>query len=347
MADPRGSAGAGGDRLGPTGLVQRLWEGSGGAGTRVLGTLLLPAEAGFRAAVRLRNAAYRFGVADTDAPPVPAISVGNITVGGTGKTPIVRWLVRRLVERGWTPGILHGGYAEDEPILHRRWFPNLPVVADRDRLRGAGEAMRRGADVLVLDDAFQHRRFGRDLDLVLVAAETWTRAARLLPRGPYREAPRALRRADLVLITRRTAEAAVAVRAEVEAGRVSGRPTARVHLRPGAWLDRRFRTRAGSPPGPAMAVAAVGRPDDFFDQVEGVGVELADAIAFPDHHPYTPAEATALREEAGDRPIVTTAKDAVKLAGLLPGSDLWILEQDVVFESGRERVLRAVDEVVS
>ena len=335
------------DRLGPSGVVQRLWEGGGGPGIRVLGALLGPAELGFRAAVRVRNAAYRVGLADTDAPPVPAISVGNITVGGTGKTPLVRWLVRRLVERGWVPGILHGGYADDEPLLHRRWFPDLPVVADRDRLRGAGEAMRRGADVLVLDDAFQHRRFGRDLDLVLVSAETWSRTARLLPRGPYRESPRALRRADLVVITRRTADGRAAARVEVEAARVSGCPTARVHLRPGAWLDARFRPRPGPPAGPALAVAAVGRPDDFFDQAESVGVQLGDAIAFPDHHPYTPAEAAVLQEEAAGRPIVTTAKDAVKLGELLRGADLWILEQDVVFESGRERVTRAIDEVVT
>ena len=143
------------DRLGPADAVQRLWEGQqGGLGGRLLGALLTPAELGFRAAVHARDAAYRSGLMDSDAPPVPAISVGNLTVGGTGKTPMVRWLVRRLIRRGFTPGILHGGYAEDEPELHRRWFPDLPVVADRDRLRGAGTAMQDGADVLVLDDAF-------------------------------------------------------------------------------------------------------------------------------------------------------------------------------------------------
>src|SRR5690606_7983757 len=130
------------------------------------------------------------------------------------------WLVRELVRRGFTPGILHGGYAEDEPDLFRLWFPQLPVVAERDRLRGAGKAMHQGADVLVLDDAFQHRRFGRDLDVVLVAAETWTRHARLLPRGPYREPPRSLRRADVVVVTRRTASAEQAARVEVDVARI-------------------------------------------------------------------------------------------------------------------------------
>ncbi|MEJ2504469.1 MAG: tetraacyldisaccharide 4'-kinase, partial [Gemmatimonadota bacterium] len=240
-----GAAGAAlAGRLEPTDAVQRLWEGGApGLGSRLLGALLTPAELGFRAAVRARDMAYRSGFMDADAPPIPAISVGNLTVGGTGKTPMVRWLVRTLVGQGYTPGILHGGYADDEPELHRRWFPDLPVVADKDRLRGAGTAMQEGADVLVLDDAFQHRRFGRDLDLVLVAAESWSRGARLLPRGPYRESPRALRRADVVIITRRTADGDAAARVEVEVARISGKRTARVHLRPGPWLDAGFRTR--------------------------------------------------------------------------------------------------------
>lgn len=344
MADRTGSEGE--DRLGPEGAIQRLWEGDEGLSGRVLGALLAPAELGFRAAVRARNVLYRSGVADSKAPPIPAISIGNITVGGTGKTPMVRWLVRRLVARGWTPGILHGGYAEDEPELHRRWFPDLPVVADRDRLRGAGIAMEEGADVLVLDDAFQHRRFGRDLDIVLVAAETWSRHARLLPRGPYRESPAALRRADVIVVTRRSAPTEASARAEVEIARLSGRQTARVHLRPGPWLEAGGAPRAGTPDGKALAVAGIGRPDDFFDQAEEAGAQLGEAIAFPDHHGYTAEEASELARLAGGGPLVTTAKDAVKLAVLLPDADLWVLEQEVAFESGREWLLNAVDAVL-
>jgi tetraacyldisaccharide 4'-kinase len=311
MADRpgNGEADEGPDRLGASGVVQRVWEREGGAAERTVAALLVPAELAYRGAVRARNAAYRSGLLDTDAPPIPTISVGNITVGGTGKTPVVRWLVQRLVARGFTPGILHGGYADDEPELHRR--------------------------------------FGRDLDIVLVAAESWARDARLLPRGPYRESPLALRRADLVIVTRRTADPEVAVRTEHDVARISGSPTARIHLRPAGWLDGRFQDREGAPPGPALAVAGVGRPDDFFDQAEDAGAQLADAVAFPDHHPYTRAEATALLEEAAGRPLVMTAKDAVKLAPWLAGSDLWVLEQVVAFESGRDRVLRRVDEVVS
>jgi tetraacyldisaccharide 4'-kinase len=344
MADPTGREG---ERLGPGDAVQRLWEGERGLTGRFLGALLTPAELGYRAVMRARNVAYGAGVAGTNSPPVPAISVGNITVGGTGKTPMVRWVVRQLVRRGWTPGILHGGYAEDEPALHRMWFPDLPVVAEKNRLLGAGRAMQQGADVLVLDDAFQHRRLRRDLDIVLVAAETWSRHARLLPRGPYREPPSSLRRADVVVVTRRTASVEAAAHVEVDVGRISGRRTARAFLRATRWLRPDGTTREGRPRGAAIAVAGIARPDDFFDHAEEWGAELVDAIAFPDHYPYSVAEARELERIAAGGPIVTTAKDVVKLAPMIPSADLWVLEQTVTFESGREWVLRAMEEVLS
>ena len=99
--------------------------------------------------------------------------------------------------------------------------------------------------------------------------------------------------------------------------------------------------------GRAIAVAGIARPDDFFDQAEGAGARLADAIAFPDHHAYTPGEASALVALAEGGPIVMTAKDAVKLAPLMPGADIRVLDQKVVFESGQETLLSAVDRVLA
>lgn len=347
MAGRADKEGDGSGRMSPREAIERLWAGETGLSGRLLGAALTPAELAYRSAMRARNAAYNAGVAGTDVPPVPAISVGNITVGGTGKTPMVRWVVERLRKRGWTPGILHGGYAEDEPALHRLWFPDLPVVAERDRLRGAGRAMNLGADVLVLDDAFQHRRIGRDLDIVLVAAETWDARARVLPRGPYREPLGSLRRADLIVVTRRSASAERAEAVEAEVMEVSGRPTARALLAARNWLHGDGSPRQGTPHGPAVAAAGVAGPDAFFDQAEAAGARLVDAIAFPDHHRYTAGEAAALQRLAGDGPLVVTAKDAVKLVRLIPETDLWVLEQKVTFEDGRDRVLRAVNAVVS
>lgn len=347
MADRTDSEAAASAPLGPADAVQRLWEGDTRLVGRLLGAALTPAELGYRAVMRARNAAYGAGVAPVDVPPVPAISIGNISVGGTGKTPMVRWLVRLLRRRGWTPGILHGGYAEDEPALHRAWFPELPVVADRDRLRGAGRAMSLGADVLVLDDAFQHRRIGRDLDIVLIAAETWTARPRLLPRGPFREPLSALRRADLLVVTRRTATAERAAEVARDAARVSGRLTARVFLQARRWIRPDGSPREGAPRGDAVALAGIARPDDFFDQAEDAGARLVDAIAFPDHHPYDEREAAAILRLAAGGPIVMTAKDAVKLAPMMQLADVWVLEQKITFEAGRAELLAAVEAVVS
>ncbi|MFO7893528.1 MAG: tetraacyldisaccharide 4'-kinase [Longimicrobiales bacterium] len=339
MADPTADPGGA-----PAGLVERLWEGRLGPLGIVLGALLTPPELAFRGIVAARDVAYRTGLFRSHPAPVPAISVGNLTVGGTGKTPLVRWLVGELVTRGRTPGILHGGYSDDEPELHRRWFPELPVVATRDRMEAARSAVADGADVLVLDDAFQHRRIRRSLDVVLLAAESWTDRPRLLPRGPYREPLRALDRADVVVVTRRRAPAAAA--ADV-ARSVRGRtsvPVAVASLAPGGWLTPDGTPREGRPVR-GVAVAGVGRPKAFFQQVADLGVSLTGTLAFRDHHPYHPADADGIRDAAGAAPVITTAKDAVKLETLLPDTDLWVLDQTVTFEEGREAVVEGFEEV--
>lgn len=333
------------DRSGAPGVVERLWDGRLGPLGSVLGVLLIPAELAFRAIVAIRGAAYRTGLLPTHPAPAPAISVGNLTVGGTGKTPLVRWITEHLVEHGRTPGILHGGYSDDEPALHRRWFPSLPVVAERDRRAGAERAVAAGADVLVLDDAFQHRRLGRALDLVVVSAESWTSSPRLLPRGPYREPLKALDRADLVVVTRRragsddAAQVARSVRSHCDA------PVAVARLAPGGWLTGDGAPRDGAP-SRGVAVAGIGRPASFFDQVARSGVTLTDTLAFRDHHEYGPEDAARIREAAGGGAVVTTAKDAVKLGPLLPDADLWVQDQAVIFEEGERSVKEALEEAV-
>ena len=330
---------------GAVGVVERLWEGRLGVPGRLLSLLLVPAEVAFRGLVAVRGAAYRTGLLRTHGTPAPTISVGNLTVGGTGKTPLVRWITARLVERGRTPGILHGGYSDDEPALHRRWFPSLPVIAERDRVRGAEAAVAAGADVLVLDDAFQHRRIARTLDAVVVAAESWTPRPRLLPRGPYREPVGALGRADLVIVTRRRggrdeAEGvARSVRTRTDA------PVAVARLAPGGWLAADGTPRAGRPE-QGVAVAGIGRPAAFFSQVAESGVRLTATMPFRDHHEYGPGDAARIREVAAGEAVITTAKDAVKLAELLPDTDIWVHDQRVVFEEGEDVVVEAIEETI-
>src|SRR5438067_5843920 len=171
---------------------------------------LWPAASLFGAVVRARGLLYDAGMLASTPLALPAIGVGNLTVGGTGKTPVAAWLARRLLERGASPAIVLRGYGDDEPRVHATLNPDVQVLVDADRVRGVAEAARRGADVAVLDDAFQHRRARRTLDVVLVSAELGTRHARMLPAGPYREPLVALRRASVVVVTRKSSTIAEA-----------------------------------------------------------------------------------------------------------------------------------------
>ncbi len=324
--------------------VTARWERGEGLGP--VGWALAPVALLYRFASGAYHGLYDTGIIRPRAVPVPVLSVGNLTVGGAGKTPVTRWLVDRLRERGRRPAVLHGGYEEDEPALHRRWNPEVPVLVGRDRVRNARRAAEAGADVVVLDDAFQHRRLARDLDVALVAAEGWTGAASMLPRGPWREPLSALARADLVCITRKIASADAAARAADGVARRADMPVARLWLRPGGWTDGRGVPRHGEP-GQALGVAGVAGPASFFVQAEDAGARLGDTLAYPDHHRYDRRTLAAIRDAAGAGPVVTTAKDAVKLVDGLDPARLWVLEQEVAVEQGMAFIEQALDGLLS
>lgn len=328
--------------------MERWWHGEAGWPGAVLDRATAPAEFAFRGALRLRAWLYDRGLMATRRVRVPVVSVGNIAVGGTGKTPVVRWLVDELRRRGATPGVLHGGYAMDEPELHRRWYAGLPVVANRDRYAGAARAIEAGATVLVLDDGFQHRRLHRDLDLALVAAENWTAAPRLLPRGPWREPPAALARAHVVAITRKAAGLEDARRVAGElAGFVNPAKIVCLHIRPGRWVRWGASGPDHTAPTEAVAVAGIAQPDLFVENAVRTGVQVSDALIFPDHHAYRPADWAKIRAVAAERPIVTTEKDAVKLGPLAGDAELWYLEQEVGAEAGAELLFEHLDGLVA
>ncbi|HSJ13692.1 MAG TPA: tetraacyldisaccharide 4'-kinase [Longimicrobiales bacterium] len=312
-------------------LTSRWWSGELGAGGAALDVLTLPLERVYAAAVAARNRRYDDG-REVTRVPVPVISVGNLAVGGSGKTPVAAWLVRTLQERGRRPALLHGGYAADEPALHRMWLPGVPVLAQRDRVAAARTAIAAGADVLVLDDGFQHRRLARDVDLVLVAAERWTARPRLLPRGPWREGPAALRRASLVAITRRTADPARSARVAAELGAWTDAPVLGLRLDPAGWT--RDGNPAIAPEGWALAVAGVADPTAVAANARAAGAQVHDLLAFPDHHEYGAADARRILAAAVQGRIVTTEKDWIKLQRLLPADSVWVLRQHVQLESG-------------
>lgn len=323
----------------PDDFARRVWAGEGGALGAALRVALAPAEAAFRGIVAARNGAYDRGWLRAEHVDLPVISVGNVAVGGAGKTPFAAWLARRLVDWGRKPAIALRGYGEDEIVLHRELNPDVPVFRGKRRADAACEALAAGRDAVVLDDAFQHRALARDLDLVLIPVEGWEPRPRVLPRGPWREGLRALARADVLVLTRKSADAARAraVAAELAAMR-PGTPIVQCALLPSGLVP--LHGGAGTATDAlahrrVLAVAALATPEPFFDALRQAGAEV-EAAAYPDHHPFSEDDVRALGARAAGRMLVMTHKDAVKLRALLPGGDAWVLEQRVTIESGAD-----------
>jgi len=260
---------------------------------------------------------------------VPVISVGNLGVGGSGKTPFVLWLAAELTRQGRKPVLLcrgDGGTARDVQRVTRESDPSLvgdeacvlaaagdwPVISARDRLAGARQAARLG-DVIVLDDGFQYRQLARDCDIVLVPDAGLGNGC-LLPAGPLREPVEALARADFIVCPSHP--------------KLPGLPA---HTRIWQWRAEADGIRDVMGVGQALrgrvlAVAGIARAERFFRALRRHGLLLEDTLAFPDHHRYRAGEVRRMLE-AG-LPVVTTGKDAVKLRRLWPADRaLWVLEQ--------------------
>jgi len=313
---------------------------------------LLPAAALWRGGMALREAAYRRGWFARHDLPLPSVSVGNLTVGGSGKTPVAIWIARHYLRRGIKPGILLRGYGGDETQVHRRSVPEAAVVADPDRVAGAAVAMARGAQVLVLDDAYQRLDVRRDLNIAVVAAET-TRAVRWpVPAGPWREGLHALDRADAVIVTRKRAsrEAAAALAEELSAlvegpvaiaylglvrldGLVSGRPVDATTL-----AGRRV-----------VAASGIADPDAFVAQVKSTGAAV-QAATWKDHHDFRDEDVAWLAHAArrADH-VVITEKDAVKLRDRWPAAvpEPLVAVLDLAWERDGERIVAALDAVIT
>jgi tetraacyldisaccharide 4'-kinase len=297
--------------------------------------LLLPAAA-YGGAVRLRNRYYDQKSSAMRAS-LPVLSVGNLTVGGTGKTTIVAWLVRRLQEWGHCPAVVSRGYGGkagrgplvvsnggeplvgpdrcgDEPYLLAKSLHGAKVVVGSDRHAGADAARAMGADVVVLDDGFQHRRLARDLDLVLLDAAGPFGNYHLLPAGSLREPISGLKRADVVLITRsRPAESFVVLERVVRRYNATCPILRSSHHRLG-FFDVAG-TRVARPP-KAVAFCGIGNPASFLSDIEAEGVEVVAFRPFPDHHPFSAEEWRELVRSADehDAALVTTEKDLARLS---------------------------------
>ena len=314
--------------------VERLWDGSGIAVE--LGRLLLAPAAGvYGVGVGLRNAAYAVGVLRSRTATVRTVSVGNLRVGGTGKTPLTRWLAEQARDRGVAAAIVsrgHGGSERtphvvgdachvtsdvarsgDEAVMLAR-TSGVPVVAGRDRAAAAILAVETfGSRLLLCDDAFQHRALRRDLDLVLVDGAERGGLRRLLPVGPLREPLRALKRAGIVLVSRRDGVSDPGPAPASSARWLQVRFTPRALVQPAAdgWEEIGLAALAGQR---VLAVSGVARPAPIYQTLRDWDAELVHVLEYPDHHAY---DARAWHDIAaagkGVDLIVTTEKDLVKL----------------------------------
>ncbi len=313
---------------------------------------------GYGAGVRLRGALYDAGVLRGErVEGLRVVSVGNLNVGGTGKTPAVLYLAELLVREGRRVGLLTRGYgrdskaplsftgagalpsveeAGDEPLLLARRCPGARVLVGADRRALAYRARDEfGLEVALLDDGFQHRRLARDEDVVVVDEAVGFGNGRMLPRGPLREPRSALRRATLYWVR-------AAARPPPSVGVLPG-PCVRTRYGPTAWVDPEGRLHglealAGQP---VLALAGLARPGGFLRTLEEVGVEVRDTAFFADHHRFSARELDAVRSRAaslGAR-VVTTEKDRVRLP---EGFEAWAVRLGVEVLEGEAHLRRAL-----
>lgn len=299
--------------------------------------LLAPAWCAYRPLIALRGVAYDHGWLRVKRLPVPVLSVGNLTAGGTGKTPLTRHLARACLARGFKPVILSRGYRGDgQANDEAREVDECPVVCDPDRHAGGSRAIADGATCLILDDGFQHRRLHRDLDLVAIdATRPWGdadgRAGAVLPLGYLREGRAALARAQVIAITRADLVDPAALALLTGQLAATGRPVVRVvdgpaELRPLAGGSAQPVSHVANRP--VLLASGLGNPLGFERSAERHGFKVTLSVRFGDHHAFTPADAAMLAGEAHRRGavLIVTGKDAVKLAPMLPAvAEAWAL----------------------
>ena len=309
--------------------------------------LLAPLGVCYRMFAGLRRLTYRWGIRPVPVLPAPVIVVGNITVGGTGKTPLVIWLAEALRQRGFSVGIVSRGYGGragtwpqavhrdsdpalvgDEPVLLAR-ATNCPVSVGPDRVKAARALLaREQVDVLLADDGLQHHALGRIMEIVVVDGERGLGNGMCLPAGPLREGRGRLARASAVVVNGgdwgRNEEAGEMFRATASAcdvRQVTG--SARKPL-------ESFRGM------PVHAVAAIGHPERFFRMLATAGMQVT-AHPLPDH---SPIEAANLRfDDAG--PVLVTEKDAVKCERIAH-EDVWCVPIELSFEPEASAALMAL-----
>jgi tetraacyldisaccharide 4'-kinase len=312
---------------------------------------------------------YDKGLFTAHALDAVVISVGNVTVGGTGKTPFVQFVARLLSQKGLSVAVISRGYggkekgvlvvsdgqsilsdartAGDEPVLLAKSLPRVPVVVSPDRLKAGAYAVKRfGSRVLVLDDAFQHRRMRRNLDIVLLRCEDPFGNGWLLPAGPLREPLSALRRADAVVVT--GPKKSFTLNESEDLSRYVRAPVFFSELRPIGWVRHGTDESAGldSLKGVSvLAFAGIGNPKSFERSIVQTGAVLSKLIPFADHHFYTENDLRRLAtvaETMGAQAAVTTEKDGVRIGKWQGRIPLYCLRVRMEADSALEKMISRI-----
>jgi tetraacyldisaccharide 4'-kinase len=322
--------------------LERLWYGSTGP------LWLAPLSFLYGAVMGLRSALYRAGLRHRVRVGVPVVVVGNLTVGGTGKTPLVAWLAQHLAACGMRVAIVSRGYGGrargvnrvtvhsrasevgDEPLLLAR-RSQATVFIGRDRVAAAKAAVADRADIVISDDGLQHLALKRDCEIVVIDGQRGFGNGCLLPRGPLRELPRRLRRVNAVVINGAQTQPGFELPRFVQDTRFQ------MNLRPGdAWPVRggaSLRSLSSFRGAGVHAVAAIGNPQRFFDMLRNAGLTIYEH-PMPDHHPFKPGDLNF-----GDSlPVLMTEKDAVKCAAFAD-ERCWYVPVTAEFSEAESRAL--------
>jgi len=306
-------------------------------------SLLQPLAWVYGAGMRARGCAYGMGWLRVVPSPKPVVVVGNLTVGGTGKTPLTVWLAEQLRDSGLRPGIVTRGYGRreasaqprfvragsrweevgDEPLLLSR-RTGCPTVVAADRVAAARRLGSEPIDVILSDDGLQHLRLARVCEIAVIDGARGFGNGRLLPAGPLREPASRLDRVDLVVLNGSADHASLAppgfARPVLRMSLIAGRAR-RVDGSPAERPIEDFRE------GPVHAVAGIGHPERFFRELETHGLEVS-RVAFPDHHPFTARDLAF----SDDRPILMTEKDAVRCAAFATAR-MWYVPVSARFDA--------------
>jgi tetraacyldisaccharide 4'-kinase len=324
-----------------------------GIGPSAVRAILRAGEVPYTGFVARRNRRYDLGHSAIERVSVPVVSIGNLTLGGTGKTPLVKWLARWMEAQGYRSAIVSRGYGaapdeqNDEALELAQALPNVPHIQNRDRVAGAQRAIDEfNSQCVLMDDGFQHRRLARDLDIVLLDALEPFGFEHVFPRGTLREPLAGLKRAHAVCLSRADA-IAERERASIKRRVAEIAPHAiwcELAHTADCLIDSTGQTKslASLKNQRVAAFCAIGNPAGFRHTLAGTNCEVVAWREFPDHHRFTCAELETVGTEASAKRaqlVVCTQKDLVKFQqDRLGGLPVWALSIQIQFLSGKEEL---------